>query len=192
MSREELIELCIKKDRQAWDEFIRTYQGLVRKAVYYRLNEALRNDVDDIVQEVFLMLWKDDKLSKIRDVSRLQGWLVVVTFNLTVSYGRLPYKRWRMTRSIHEKLSDGEPKTIEDAVTSSQPDPARSAELKEAMSYIQDGITNLNTKERRALRLNVYDGKTQRDISRIMNIPANTVASLVWRAKIKVRDDDIP
>ena len=69
MSREELIELCIKKDVLAWDEFIRKYQNLVRKAVYYRLHNVLRNDVNDIVQEVFLALWKDDKLSSLR-VSR--------------------------------------------------------------------------------------------------------------------------
>ena len=75
MSTEELIERCIKKDGSAWEEFIRKYQSLVRKAVYYRLHNVLRNDVDDIVQEVFLALWKDDKLSSLRDVSRLKGWL---------------------------------------------------------------------------------------------------------------------
>ena len=188
MSMEELIERCIKKDRPAWDEFVRRYQGLVRKAVRYKLSKAMINDLDDIVQEVFLTLWKDDKLSKIRDFSRLQGWLAVVTFNLTVSYSRLPYKRWRMTRSIHEKLSDGESKTVEDTIASRHTDPARSAELREAMSYIQDGITNLNAKERRALSLKAYDDKTQRDIARIMDIPANTAASLVRRAKIKIQE----
>ena len=188
MSTEELIERCISKDACAWDEFIRQYQGLVRKAVYYRLNKGLRNDVDDIVQEVFLGIWKDDKLSKIRDTSRLKGWLFIVTINLTASYGRLPCKKWKMTRSIHEKLSYDKSATLEDTIASSLPDPARSAEIKETISCVEEGIGTLRMKERRALKLNIYDGQTQEEISEIMNIPANTAASLIRRAKIKVQE----
>ena len=178
MSTEELIERCIKKDGSAWEEFIRKYQSLVRKAVYYRLHNVLRNDVDDIVQEVFLTLWKDDKLSSLRDASRLKGWLAIVTINLTTSYSKLPYKRWRMTRSIHERPSNDKTITFEDLVTSSQPDPARCAEIKETISCVEKRIDTLKMKERTALKLHTYDGQTQKDIAAIMNIPTNTVASL--------------
>lgn len=188
MSTEELIERCISKDACAWDEFVRQYQGLVRKAVYYRLNKGLRNDVDDIVQEVFLGIWKDDKLSKLRDASRLKGWLFIVTINLTSSYGRLPCKKWKMTSSINERPADDKSVTFEDGITSSQPDPARSAEIKEAISFVEKGIDSLKTKERTALKLNIYDGQTQKDIAALMNIPANTAASLIRRAKIKVQE----
>ena len=188
MSTEELIERCIKKDGSAWEEFIRKYQSLVRKAVYYRLHNVLRNDVDDIVQEVFLTLWKDDKLSSLRDVSRLKGWLAIVTINLTVSYSNLPYKRWNMTRSIHERPSNAKAITFEDLVTSSQPDPARCAEIKETISCVEKRIDTLKMKERTALKLHTYDGQTQKDIASIMNIPANTAASLIRRAKIRVQE----
>ena len=92
-----------------------------------------------------------------------------------------------MTRSIHEKLSYDKSVTLEDTITSDQPDPARSAEIKETISCVEDGIDTLNTKEKIALELNVYDGQNQKDISGIMNIPINTAASLIHRAKIKVR-----
>ena len=65
-------------------------------------------------------------------------------------------------------------------------DPARSAEIKETISRVEDGIVALKTKEKIALELNVYDGETQKDIAGIMNIPANTASSLIRRAKIKV------
>ena len=188
MSTEELVERCIRKDESAWEEFVRQYQGLVRKAVYYRLNNVLINDVDDIVQEVFMTLWKDDKLLKLRDTSRLKGWLAIVTINLAASYSGLPRKRCKMTRSIHEKLSYDKSVTLEDTITSSQPDPARSAEIKETISCVEEGIGTLKAKERRALKLNIYDGQTQEEISEIMNIPANTAASLIRRAKIKVQE----
>ena len=188
MSTEELIERCIRKDGSAWDEFIRQYQGLVRKAVYYRLNNVLRDDVDDIVQEVFLTLWKDDKLLKLKDISRLKGWLFIVTINLTSSYGRLPCKRLKMTRSIHERPSYDKSVTFEDAIISKQPDPASSAEIKETISYVEKRIDTLKSEERTALKLHAYDGQTQKDIAGIMNIPTNTAASLIRRAKIKVQE----
>ena len=188
MSQEELIALCVKKDSQAWDEFVRTYQGLVRKAAYYRLNKALRNDVDDIVQEVFLTLWKEDKLSSLKDASRLKGWLFIVTINLTSSYGRLPCKRWKLTKSIHDKPSYDKSVTFEDTITSTQPDLAKFAEIKETISCVEEGIGTLKTKERIALELNIYDGQTQKEISKIMNIPTNTASSLIRRAKIKVQE----
>ena len=186
MSTEELIDRCRRKDAHAWDIFIRQYQGLIRKAVYYRLNNAIRNDVDDIVQEVFLALWNGDKLSRLRDTSRLKGWLVVVTINLTLSYGRIPYKRQKVTKSIYERLSDDKPATFEDIITSDKPDPARSAEMTETISRTEEGIGVLNTKEKTALELNVYDGETKKQIARIMNIPTGTASSLIHRAKIKV------
>ena len=188
MSQQELVELCIKKDRQAWDEFIRQYQGLVRKAVCHRLNNAIRNDIDDIVQEVFLTLWKEDKLSSLKDASRLKGWLFIVTINLTSSYGRLPCKRWKLTKSIHDKPSYDKSVTFEDTITSTQPDPAKFAEIKETISCVEEGMGTLKTKERIALELNIYDGQTQKDIASIMNIPTNTAASLIRRAKIKVQE----
>ncbi len=183
MSREELIELCIKKDVSAWDEFIRTYQDLVRKAVHYRLNKALRNDVDDIVQEVFLMLWKDDKLSRLRDVSRLKSWLTVVTMNLTRSFVRASYKK-----AMYEELPGSKSAMIEDIITSNEPNPAMSAEIKETMAHTEDRINALKENERIALELKTYEEHTQKEISGIMNISSNTVASLIRRAKIKIRE----
>jgi len=183
MSTEELIGRCIKKDGSAWDEFIRTYQSIVRKAVYYRLNKVLRNDADDIVQEVFLMLWKDDKLSRLRDASRLKGWLAVVTMNLARSFARVSCKR-----NSYEKLLDVDATIAEDVVASGESDPAKSAEIKEAMLRVEDRINVLKEKEKIALELKAYEGQTQEGISMVMNIPSNTVASLIRRARIKLQE----
>ena len=62
------------------------------------------------------------------------------------------------------------------------------AEIKETISCVEERIDTLKMKERIALKLNIYDGQTQKDIAAIMNIPANTVASLIRRAKIRVQE----
>ena len=106
MSTEEMVRRCIKKDECAWNEFVRRYQDIVHKAVYYKLYKtsprAHRNDVDDIVQEVFLVLWESNKLSTIKDISHISGWLAVVTNNLAASYRRSRYDRDMMTISLNE------------------------------------------------------------------------------------------
>ena len=190
MSTEEMVRLCIMKDKAAWNEFVRRYQDLVRKAVYYKLyktsSRAPRNDVDDIVQEVFLTLWKNTKLAQLRDISSLTGWLAVVTINQTAIYRRRQHKKDMMTVSLNERISEDIATTLENVVPCNQPDPARVAEIKESTVVIEQRIGALRSKERRALRLKINYGKTQEDIASIMNIPANTVASLIRRAKMKV------
>ena len=52
---------------------------------------------------------------------------------------------------------------------------------------VKESMNVLKKEEKVALELKLYDGQTQKDISEIMDIPANTAASLIRRAKIKVR-----
>jgi len=187
-----MVKRCIRKDKAAWDVFIQRYQGVVRKAAYYKLyktsSRAPRNDVDDIVQEVFLALWKDGKLAKLRDVSRLKGWLAVVAINQAATYRRQQHKKEMMTVSLNEQLYEDITTTLEDIIPCNQPDPEQLAETNERVSQLEVEMANLRIKERIALGLKIYDGKAQGGISGIMDIPAGTVASLISRAKIKIQN----
>ena len=191
MSTEEMVRRCIKRDKAAWNEFVRRYQDLVRKAVYYKLyktsSRAHRNDVDDIVQEVFLALWKDNKLAKLRDISSLAGWLAVVTINQTATSRRRQHKKDIMTTSLNEQILEDLATTLEDVIPCNHPDPAKVAEIREVTAIVAQRIGELRSKERRALRLKINNGKKQEDIASIMDIPVNTVASLIRRAKMKLR-----
>ena len=191
MKTEELVKRCIRKDKLAWDEFVCKYQGLVKRAVYYKLNKmnskSLRSEVDDIVQEVFLMLWRDNKLTQLKDLSSLKGWLAIVTINKTLNYCKRRWKEQQRTRSLNQSLGD-DGFTLEDIIPSGAFDPNKALAVKEMVEGIRHGVKMLKKKEKRALELNLYGGKRQTDIAEVMDIPVGTVSTLISRAKRKVQE----
>ncbi|HXQ51053.1 MAG TPA: sigma-70 family RNA polymerase sigma factor [Stellaceae bacterium] len=69
----------IRGEKSAWDAFVRRYAGLILSAV--RAVARDRSDIEDLVQEVFARLCKDDyRLVKAYDPARagLTTWLTVV------------------------------------------------------------------------------------------------------------------
>ena len=72
-----------------------------------------------------------------------------------------------MTSSIYERPADDKSVTFEDAITSSQPDPARSAEIKEAISLNQIDV-----------RFNTSLKSIEEDHVKIMDLLCNEVTEL--------------
>ena len=191
MNTQELVERCIKRDRKAWTEFVREYEGLVKRAVWYKINrmnsKALMSDLEDIVQEVFLMLWDDNKPASVRDTSKLKGWLVIVAINKTINYAKRRWNEEKRTRSLDERLLEGE-LTLEDVIPSGALDSSKALEFKEMSKSIRRSVKMLKEKERRVLELNLYGGKRQVDIAEVMDIPVGTVSTLISRGKRKVQE----
>ena len=181
MNTEKLINRCIQQKHGAWNEFIRRYQGLIKRSVYYKLAQmnagSLRSEAEDITQEIFLSIWEKNLLSGIRDHGCLEVWLSKVAKNMTVSYCK---KRFRETDRI--KYMDI------DSLCEARNDPARACELHEMEEILLKGMGVLKHKERRSLDLAIREGEKQREIAEIMGIPENTVSTLVRRAKSKVRN----
>lgn len=189
MTTEQLVARCVRRDRKAWTEFVREYEGLVRRAVWYKINrmnsKALRSESDDIVQEVFLKLWEDNKLASVRDISKLKGWLVIVAINKTINYATRRWNKEKRTRSLDESFSDSE-FTLEDVIPAKGNDPAKGLELKELTERALEEISTLEKRDRKILNLSL-GGRRHTDIAEKMEMPVNTVATIISRAKEKVR-----
>ena len=61
-------------------------------------------------------------------------------------------------------------------------------ELNELHNLLESKLAELPVKQQLALKLNVLHGKKQKDISEIMNMPAATVATLIRRGKIALKE----
>jgi len=190
MNPEELVEKCIRRDKVAWNEFVLRYKSIVKRACCYKLNKlnsrSLMSESDDIVQEVFLGIWEDNKLTKLKDLSCLKPWLVIVTIRTTLNYCKKRWKEQQKTVSLNQSLSE-DGFTLEDLIPSKALNPSKAFEVKERMERIQDRVKMLKGKERRALELNLYRGKRQSEVAKVMDIPVSAVSSLIARAKRKVK-----
>lgn len=73
------LSALIRGDKTAWDRFVRRYAGLIQAAVRGAARPG--TEVEDLVQEVFTRLCKDDcRLLKTYDSARagLSTWLTIV------------------------------------------------------------------------------------------------------------------
>ena len=178
MSPEELVERCIKKDSSAWNEFVRLYEDLVCRSISHKLGKMNAffacGDKEDISQDIFFSLWKSDSLSKLRKKSSIRGWLSKVAANRAVSHLRKRINEKPSTYPVEEcSMTDGLSRD--------------SIENKEAMAILAEEVNRLSRKEKRLLKMRVYDESTYKDIAEKMDIPVNTLTSLLTRAKKKIR-----
>jgi RNA polymerase sigma-70 factor (ECF subfamily) len=188
-----LLQRCVQKDREAWNEFVRQYQGLVTRSVLYKLKKlnfpSRKQEYRDIVQEIFTSIWEKDKLSKLKNPNCLKGWLAIVSLNFTVNYcQRKVFKKAKRTFSLENELANESPGfTLSSILSSEKLRTEKMIEANELKSMINAEISKLVPKQQLALKLSIFDGKTQKDISSIMNVPGGTVATLISRAKKQLR-----
>lgn len=176
MNETKLIKLCLKKDKKAWDIFIERYSKVVYWAVRKRVQSSNfqcdENDVEDIFQEVFLMVYKSDKLYQIKDPKIIPGWLSMVASNKTVDFMRQKVC-WDRKRVINSEALKDCPigQDLFDADT---------------LAIIEEAINTLSNKERVIISLNLIKEKTHKEIADTLNIPENTVSTVIARTKQKL------
>jgi RNA polymerase sigma-70 factor (ECF subfamily) len=194
MDEKTMIEGCIQKDHAAWSIFVRTYQSLILRSVRYEISSLNLNctneEAHDIAQEVLVAIWEGEKLSMLRDVRCLKSWLIMLSINKTINYSKS-----RNFRAVSKEVSydikipcGDENLTLGDVLACDKFNGERIAEEKEESQMFEREIQKLAGKEQLAIRLNIFHGKKYKEIARIMNLPINTVSTLIKRAKEKIRE----
>jgi len=121
----QLVARCVRGERQAWEEFVDIYKGLIYNTILktfhlvgYRNTEEV---ADDLFQEAFAMLLKDGcaKLSgfKWKNDCSLVYWLGVITKNLTFDYIR----RFVTREKILDSLARGFVQNVKEGTSSDAP-----------------------------------------------------------------------
>ncbi len=189
-----LIEKCIHKDPLAWDEFVSRYSALIYWAIKDRLHKwdyfHQQEDVDEIHQNVFLGIWKNNKLSQIRDHKKIARWLVIVAGNETVDYFKYTKAQTPpLAVSIFKEITDkGAPLTIADTLSSRFNDPFSENSLKEIEIILEQMINTLPAKDKIILNLHFLYNKKYREIGEILNIPTGTVSTTLKAIRAKLKD----
>ena len=80
----ELVELVVEGDYKAFEELLNRYQNAVTNFAFRILQDP--NETEDIVQEVFLRLYRT--VSAYNERSNLQTYLFTITKNLCIDYYR--------------------------------------------------------------------------------------------------------
>ena len=187
-SPQELVQLCLKKDPSAWEEFVKRYAQLIFWAIersFRRCRFSFRQeDLEDTFQQVFSHLWEKG-LRGAAGIEKLEGWLVVVSYRIAVDTVRREKRRDRLV-SLEERVGkEGNERRIEDLLPHGGKNPREKLEGKLLEEAVEEALSSLAEKEALILRLNLVEEKTHSEISELLKIPIGTISSLVKRTKEK-------
>ncbi len=183
----ELVNRCTNGDDEAKASFCANYHGLVQRAVGRKLGmmtgqSAYRSEIDDICNDVFANILKDDcrLLSKVRKPSSLDAWLVTLAQNSTVDFLRKCSSRIR--------IKDGFAREQPGAYASSPASPADEMAAKERKELVKNLLDSLPSLDRLIVKMFYIDGLKYTEISEITGMNINTVSARLRRAKGKMRN----
>ena len=166
-----ILQRIASGDSTAMDDCLNQYGGLVWKIVTPRCKN--RADAEDIVQEVFLALWKSAGRFD-PDVAAESTFIAMVARRRVIDQHR------RQQRSLKTTIfAEG-----------SEPEAAQSknrVEISDEASRARGMLNELKTEERSVIELAVDEGLSQSQIAERTQIPLGTVKTHARRGLIRLR-----
>ncbi len=159
-----LIALCLSGDKKAWDQLVEKYSKLVYNRIYRNLEAKgwtpERHLVEDLFQEVFLTVLKDD-FKKLRQFGwkndcSFSTWFSVVVNNLVLDFIPKESKKINKTESIHKKLDPESKETLLDTLKDESANIRDTLSKQEITHLLKEVIDTLDEEDRTLLDLFFY------------------------------------
>jgi RNA polymerase sigma-70 factor (ECF subfamily) len=165
---EHLIALTANGDEEAFERIVHKYQQAVFNTIYRYTGS--RDDVQDLAQEIFIKIWRN--AAKFKGKSKFSTWLYRIVVNHCINYRR---KRRQNHISLDELNEKGQiPESLK-----VQPD----WEERNRAENVRRAVNELPERQRLALVLSQFEGKTYKEIAEIMKVSLSSVESLIFRAR---------
>jgi RNA polymerase sigma-70 factor, ECF subfamily len=157
-----------QRDENAMEEIFRRYSGAVYSVALRVLRD--RGQAEDVLQEVFLQLWRRPVVF-VQQRGSLGGWLVVVARNRAIDLLR------------RRKLTD----PVDEVTLSSTLNVADEAERNTTMQKVRQAIAQLPDEQRQTLELAYFEGLSHTEIASRTGDPLGTVKTRIRQGLISLR-----
>ena len=179
MTDSELVKRCLGGDGAAWSSFLGRFSGIIYWAVRKKFTQYsypyLDRDIDDAYQTVVVSLWNDGKMESLRSAERVAPYLVVVSSNAAVDFMRKRRKDITVQKEIEQ--------TAQSAATV----PSGGLSESDMRAVISCVLRRLRERDRMVFEMSYLHDKTQRDISEMLNMPLNSVSTIIRRTRDRIR-----
>ena len=167
-----LIELSGNGDLAAYGYIVRRFQDMAYGYAYALLGDF--HLAEDATQEAFVQAYRD--LATLREPAAFPGWLRRIVFKYCDRERR---RRRTPTASLDAARE----------VATANPDPAESAQTREASAHVLAAIGALPDRERVVTILFHIHGYPQNDIAVFLGVPLNTVKSRLHAARLRLKQE---
>jgi RNA polymerase sigma-70 factor, ECF subfamily len=164
-------------DTVALERLVERHQSLVIGTVGRMLGS--NSDVEDVAQQVFVRVWKS--APRYRPTAKFTTWLLTITRNLVFNEVRRRKRHPADTLDVHE---GEEALALTDSARHVPDEELLQAEMQSA---IETAIGRLPEKQRMAVVLRRYEGKSYEEIGEVLDLTVAAVKSLLFRARTELR-----
>jgi RNA polymerase sigma-70 factor (ECF subfamily) len=179
----DLLKRCLAKEPGSWNEFVDRFLSLIYHVIGYtahlRSYRLSPEDTEDVAAEVLLKIVADD----FKVLRQFRGNASLATY-LTVIARRIAVVELARRQQVKDSIRRGD--VVADGV---QVDDAPVAQKSmESLEEVDRLIRRLGGREREIVRLYYLEGRTYEEISTEVNVPVNTIGSVLSRARKKLRE----
>ena len=213
LSNTALIKACAEsqENQKAWFEFLRRFDRHIKLSVirayrFFSFNlrerEIIKDDIRDLVQEVYIRLFKND-CKVLRNFqpkydNAIYSYLSIVCASVVKDFSKKfsRLKRYGYVESIDESSAIGnENKLINKSLSSfMKTNPEKQVIAKDLLEKVKSYYSSANSKKEDKIKELIFQlyfihGLSIKDISRIkgLNISISNANMIIWRMKRKIR-----
>ncbi len=168
---QEIVLQCQRGDATSFRQLYRRYQQRVRSTLYQLCGREI---LDDLVQEVFLRVWK--ALPRLRNPDYFSTWLYRITWNVATD------KRRKFAQSPSFTDDDSTLK-----MTPSSPSDTPDLMRLHYQDLVQQGLQSLSLEHRVVIVLHDLEDVPQKEVANILKLPLGTVKSRLFYARNQIR-----
>jgi len=170
VSDDDLMRMYCNGDADAFDTLFDRHYASVYNFARTMLGEAA--GPEEVLQETFLAVARSARQYSPR--GRFRSWLMRIVRNRCLN--RIEAERLRRAAMADSGLDLAEP-------IAEQQSPAARIESDEQTVIIRAAIANLPERQREAISLYAFEQMSYREIGEVLNMPVNTVKTLIYRAR---------
>jgi RNA polymerase sigma-70 factor (ECF subfamily) len=175
----DLLKRCLAHQAGAWNDFVDRFLGLIyhviRHTAHLRSAPLTPEDVEDMAAEILLQIVAHDYgiLRQFRGHSSLATYLTVIARRICVH----ELARRSAARDVQA------PGGVDLDTVPAKPAPREEVEEREEVEKL---LSRLSGREREVVWLRFIEGRSYEEISTTLDIPVNTVGSILTRAKARM------
>lgn len=169
---EQLAERYIRGDESAFEEIVASYQGYVAGLTYRLLGWG--GDVEDVVQEVFLAVFRN--LGKFRGDSSLNTWLTAITVNKCRSWRRKHLLKMKLLKIAGRQKQAAPPRSDQGVMN------------RETFDRVRRTLQGLPGYYREVMVLHYMEEMPITEVAEVLGLRRNVVDVRLSRARARIRE----